>query len=485
MNDKNQILSVLMVLPAALAFAGVLFQIRGQVLQRLALALVALLLVAIGAGLLSELLADSNGLATRRWVGVHFSSFWSQNFEFRIDLFSLAQGFFSVWTFLAAFFVDQEGWSGHRSKLSAALLLLVGVLGAVFSGNLLTFAAMSTLSLIPATLLVGWDGSEDSGLFAQRFGMLGFGGGTLLVITYLGLHPAVKPEEFQILGSFGLKDVLFLMFGVAMLARAPLVPFHAAQWTLLRMKHLAHVIPLLLAWNIGLFGFFRFGPELFPVQMVKFSGALAGLAATSLFVSALLVLRQGRNRQFVYGLHLFLVSAALLGFSALNRLGWMGAWLVLWLSGMTACVAWCLLVVWERRGIDFRLSHLAGAPMFGAVSAYTTAALVGLPVSLLFFSLMFTFVGASEAFRWMYLMVAAAVPLILVAAVRRLFFAQANQKEQSRTGGEFPDLSRSEQLAIFPMVIFLILSMLFINPISARMSGASGAALKAAGWEAE
>ncbi|NUM87664.1 MAG: hypothetical protein HUU37_00530, partial [Bdellovibrionales bacterium] len=266
MSDSRALLNIVLSVPGILGIAGIVFRARGAVLWRMAVLVVLVILLVLGGGLIREFAAEQDSHRIHAWTGMVFSGFWSQDFSFHFDLFSLGQGLFMSWASLTALLVDGKGWAAHRSKLSALLLFLSGVLGAVFAGNLLTFAAFSLVGLFPGVMVIGWDDSKNSAVSAVRFGAAGAAGTVLLLITYLGLHPVVAPVDIRLVGGFGIKDTLFWMFAVALLARAPIVPFHASQWTMLRLGRLPHLLPVMLAWNLGLYGLFRFGPMLFPDQ---------------------------------------------------------------------------------------------------------------------------------------------------------------------------------------------------------------------------
>ncbi len=419
------------------------------------------------------------------WTLISWAPHWGFEIGLHIDFFSAAQALLVSWLFLTSFSLARESFSGHRSKLVASLTLCSAMLGAVLSANLLTFLAFSAAASLFASFLLGLEKSPDAPQDAVRLGMVALSSDLLLLICVLGTNKQIVAGDmfkFVLLGNNISGDtVLFFIFLFAALFKTPLPPFHPHHSSIFRSIELDHLLPRAVLGGLGLFLIFRFMPQLYPGQLKQFATTLMGFGMFSILAGGLYVLKARGIRAWLFASGLILSGLAVSGFASISSLGWLGGWIVYWFGAIAVALAIGLSVVAERRPNTFSINAVREAPFFGFFAIVSVTAIAGMPISLLYFGIVFIFGGAASAFSGFAWIAFIAVPLILGGAIYRLFFQFQAGEKRSATGG-FTDLTFAEKVALSPLLIFLVGTFLCSGYVLTGIGRAVNNAISLLGW---
>lgn len=366
-------------------------------------------------------------------------------------------------------------WEGRTKGYWVSMMLIQsGILGTLFSQDLILFYFFWETMLLPVFMIIGLYGTDDkvySTLKVTIYTMLGslF---MFIAILYLGIS---FYKEFGV-WSFELRDLmqistlsiseqtwLFFAFMVAFAVKIPLFPFHT--WLMKAYSNSptggVFLLSAIMA-KLGVYGILRFVLPLFPELFKEYSMLFVVIGLFGLFYFGIAALMQDdMKKMFAYS------SASHLGFItvgvfSLNAYGIMGA-LFLIVAHAMATGGLFLLTGWlEHQTKSKSISSLGGiaksAPMFTILFFAMILSIVGLPGTNGFISEFLIVLGLFDINTP--LGVLGAFTVVVAASFMLWMFGRAILSENPKTDIKIKDLNIKEITAIAPLM-FLIFAMGF------------------------
>ena len=343
----------------------------------------------------------------------------------------------------------------------ALLTLQTAMCGTLLSLDLVLFYLFWELMLFPMFFLMISGGTKDRSagfvfvlytLTASVFMLaailaLGLGAGSFNLETVLSTSSMSTEMEL----------LLFLGFFSAFAVKVPLFPFHG--WligTQRAASPIASIIVAALLFQMGVYGFLRFGLPLFPRAIDIFAPYLALLGAIGVIYGALVAWKQTELRAVAaYSLlsHLGLCALAL---AAVNSTALLGTVLHTVNHGISTTALFFIIAAIELRAGSGLLSNLGGfvhrAPRLAVFLFITILSLIALPLSNGFIGEFLIFSGALQSFP------ALTVMAMIGTVVGVVYSLQLYQKsclgEQTKI---LNDLSIKECLWLAPCIMLVLL----------------------------
>lgn len=226
----------------------------------------------------------------------------------------------------------------EHPRFMLTVLLTTSTLMSLFTTqNLLWFAVMSALQLIPIGILLhSWSTSAEKSEAVTRFVQFMTTGLVLLLIgTFmLGWNHA---EHHHGIWSFDLTEldpstipssihsILFFLLFYGLAVRVPLFPLHG--WLPRIAEHgTVTVAPVfLLGLKTGIYGILRFVLPLLPDAVIQWSPYVISFAVVGIFYAALLAMIQVNMRRLLAFAVVSHTSIVVIGLFSLNQLAFQGA----------------------------------------------------------------------------------------------------------------------------------------------------------------
>jgi NADH-quinone oxidoreductase subunit M len=288
----------------------------------------------------------------------------------------------------------------HREKEFYILMMVLqfGMFGIVMSLDLVLFYVFFELILIPLYFLIGIWGGERRIQAATKFFIYTMVGSLAMLIGIIWLGMAAKGT----LGYFStdllklraiaptfdttLQLWLFIAFGLAFAVKVPLFPFHT--WLPETYTEAPLPITLTLAgmvFKLGMFGFIRYGIDLFGGAVAIASPYIGVLAVIGIVYGALLALAQTDMKKLVVYSVISHKGFIMLGLFSLTAEGMQGGMVQIVNNGIaTVALFICVGILYDRRK-TYEIGEFGGAAtlmpvlavMMG-IASFASAALPGL-----------------------------------------------------------------------------------------------------------
>lgn len=287
-------------------------------------------------------------------------------------------------------------WHGRTKGYWVSMMLIQsGILGTLFSQDLILFYFFWEMMLLPVFMIIGLYGTDDkvySTLKVTIYTMMGslF---MLLAILYLGIS---YHNEFN-LWSFELNELvkitslskteqfwLFSAFMLAFAVKIPLFPFHT--WLMKTYSNSptggVFLLSSIMA-KLGVYGIIRFVLPLFPELYIEYSPFIIGVGLFGLFYFGIAAIMQDDlKKMFAYS------SASHLGFIvvgifALNTYAMMGSLFLIVAHALATGGLFLMVGFLEYHTNTKSISSLGGiakkAPIFTVIFTIMLLCIVGLP----------------------------------------------------------------------------------------------------------
>jgi NADH-quinone oxidoreductase subunit M len=269
---------------------------------------------------------------------------------------------------------------------------------------------------------------------------------------------------------------LLIGFGVKM----PVFPLHG--WLPLAHVEAPSPVSILLSGallKMGAYGMLR-AIGMMPEATLALQPFLAGLALVSILYGGLLAWRQSDLKAMIAYSSISHMGIVLLGISALNQTGLLGASLQMSAHGLVAGALFLLIgLLYERthtREIADYSSLVHVAPKFAVFTTLALLAALGLPGTAGFVAELHTLIGGFERWGWIIVMVSFGVLISAAYAIRtigRLFTGPVRPEMQG-----VKDL-HSYELAAAGVLVFGILALGFAPAPALELVSASVGKLNA------
>jgi NADH-quinone oxidoreductase subunit M len=223
--------------------------------------------------------------------------------------------------------------------------------------------------------------------------------------------------------------------------------------------------------KMGAYGLLRVMAML-PQAALALQPLLVGIALVSILYGGLLAWRQSDLKAMIAYSSVSHMGVALLGISALNEIGLMGAVLQMAAHGLIAGALFLLIGLLYQRTHTRELSDYGALvrvmPGFSLLMALALLAAMGLPGLGGFIAELHVLIGGFE--RWGWLMLLASLGVLISAAYAIRTMGQLFTGPVRPTMSELHDLQPHEWLAAVPLAAGLVILGLYPAPVIALIS---------------
>ncbi|MGQ4834574.1 MAG: complex I subunit 4 family protein [Candidatus Asgardarchaeia archaeon] len=279
----------------------------------------------------------------------------------------------------------------HHEKEYYALLLLFesAILGVFMSLNLVLFYVFWELVLIPMFPLIGIWGGPNRKYAALKFFIYTHVGSVIMLVGFISFYILSSPHTFDMiaLANAGFPASVQLWLGLTILIgcsiKLPIFPFH----TWLPDAHVQAPSPVsvLLAGlllKMGGYGLIRLGLYLTPLGFEIMAPYLMILAIFSSIYAAFVALAQTDLKRLVAFTSINHMGFVMLGVSAMNIIGVMGAVFQMFSHGTIIALLFLLTgvvhhhvgtrVIDKLAGLKMKLPYTTALLAFGSIAAIST-----------------------------------------------------------------------------------------------------------------
>ncbi len=369
---------------------------------------------------------------------------------------------------------------GRARQYFAAFLFLEGIsLGVFLALDLFLFYVFFDLSLVGMYFLIAVWGHGDSQRSALKFFLYTLAGSLVMLLAILGLYLASEPRTFdmaelitqQPLAGGGLRAALvFLGFVIGLGVKTPIVPFH----TWLPPAHVdapgpASTILAGVLLKLGTYGFVRILLSMMPDTFQRFALPVAIVGVVGIVYGALVALAQTNLKRLVAYSSVNHMGYVILGVAAAAAamgddpdaaaLALSGATLEMVAHGLiTGALFLVAGSVWSRAE-TYELGELGGlagrAPAMTGVVVVAAFASLGLPGLAGFVAEFQIFAGTFSVYP--VLAGLGLLGLVVTAAVFLRMVQRAFLGTLPERWASWPDLSRTETVALLPLIVLVVL----------------------------
>jgi NADH-quinone oxidoreductase subunit M len=348
-------------------------------------------------------------------------------------------------------------------------LLLIGMFGVFASQNLFLFFLFFELTLVPMYFLIGIWGYSEREKAANKFLIYNGVGSAVMLIAFITIYVMMQtmnmtelaaafaqtgdpmapplPESFR----YGLFIALFIAFGI----KLPIFPFHT--WMLKVHVQAPPAIVMIhsgILLKMGAYGLLRMGIGFFPEEAYQFATWMAVLGLINILYGAVLAFVQKDLKMVLAYSSISHMGIVLLGFAAMNSIGFQGAIFQVISHGFISALMFFLIgVIWERTETS-TISELGGLaksmPFVSGILLTAAMASLGLPGMSGFISEFLAFLGL---FGSMPIYAAIGALGIILTAV---YLLRATLRTTfGPTPNRFLQLADAQPMEVIPMVVLL------------------------------
>ncbi|MEJ8544157.1 NADH-quinone oxidoreductase subunit M [Brevibacillus borstelensis] len=348
-------------------------------------------------------------------------------------------------------------------------LLLIGMFGVFAAQNLFLFFIFFELTLVPTYFLIGIWGYGEREKAANKFLLYnGIGSAVMLIafiVLFMYLNTMNMDKIAAILGSSGhpaaaamspeFRFRLFLAIFIAFAVKLPVFPFHT--WMLKVHVQAPPAIVMIhsgILLKMGAYGLVRMGIGFFPEQAYQFAKWMAVLGLINIVYGAVLAFVQKDLKMVMAYSSISHMGIVLLGFAAMNTIGFQGAMFQVISHGFISALLFFLIgMIWERTKTSMidELGGLAKSmPFASGIMLAGAMASLGLPGMSGFISEFFAFLGL---FGQMPILAAIGTLGIVLTAV---YLLRAILKTTfGPTPDRFVGVADAQPMEVVPLVVLL------------------------------
>ena len=372
-----------------------------------------------------------------------------------------------------------------KGYMAMLLLLDTGMMGVFVSLDFFLFYVFWELMLLPMYFLIGVWGGPRREYAAIKFFLYTLLGSVLMLLAIIALYFSVtiidptsgeKLHTFNILAmmnpanftsdallGFGthMRTLAYFALFIGFAIKVPIFPFHT--WLPDAHVEAPTAISVILAGvllKMGTYGLIRISFPIFPELAQKFAFALAVLAFINIVYGALCAMAQTDFKKLIAYSSVSHMGIVLLGMSALNTQGMMGAVFQMFNHGTITAMLFLIVGVLYDRAHTRDLNEFGGLaltmPKYTGMMSIAFFAALGLPGLSGFVSELFSFLGAFQVEKLRLITMVSTLGIILTAAymlwtLQRVFLGKANEKWST-----MPDVDAREIFMLAPLAIIVL-----------------------------
>ncbi|MGC8825807.1 MAG: complex I subunit 4 family protein [Anaerolineae bacterium] len=392
---------------------------------------------------------------------------------------------------------DEAGRSAVQSYFFWLLLLETGVLGVFLALDLVLFYVFWEAMLIPMYFLIGRWGGERWAYATMKFFIYTMAGSALMLVAILAMgyfayqNTGAWTFDWQSLRRLNLPWPaplwLFAMFGLAFAVKVPVFPFHT--WLPDAYVEAPTPVTVLLAGvlsKMGVYGFVRFGLQLFPEGLRTTGPWLAVLAIIGILYASLSALMQKDVKRVIAYSSVAHLSLVVLGVVVANAQTLAGVVMQMISHGIYVAALFLIVGMLEERRGTRLIAEFGGlwkpAPLLGVCFLIAMLGAVGLPGLNGFVGEFLILVGVFQEVR--VYAVLAALGMILGAWYMLWTFQRIMQGPVEARNAGVPDMRGMDLLVVVPLLVLIIVLGVFPNlilvPAGAAVTSLAGQVISVA-----
>ncbi len=394
-----------------------------------------------------------------------------------------------ILTALISFIAVIASWNidkAPKGYMAMLLLLDTGMMGVFVSLDFFLFYVFWELMLLPMYFLIGIWGGPRREYAAIKFFLYTLAGSVLMLLAMIALYSSVAvtdpatgekihtfnmlammdPANFQpnsLLAGFGtqMRAFAYLALFIGFAIKVPIFPFHT--WLPDAHVEAPTAISVILAGvllKMGTYGLIRISFPIFPEMAQTYAFALAIFALINIVYGALCAMAQKDFKRLIAYSSISHMGIVLLGMSALNTQGMMGAVFQMFNHGtITAMLFLIVGVIYDRthtRELDAFGGLASTMPRYTGIVTVAFFAALGLPGLSGFVSEAFSFLGAFQVDKLRIITIVSTLGIVLTAAYmlwtfQRVFLGKVNEKWDL-----LPDVNARELFILVPLAIIIL-----------------------------
>jgi NADH-quinone oxidoreductase subunit M len=390
-------------------------------------------------------------------------------------------------TALISFIAVFASWNidkALKGYMAMLLLLDTGMMGVFVALDFFLFYVFWELMLLPMYFLIGIWGGPRREYAAIKFFLYTLLGSVLILLAMIALYFSVTipdpatgeriytfnmlammdPANFQAgsllvgVGTYW-RHLAYIALFIGFAIKVPIFPFHT--WLPDAHVEAPTAISVILAGillKMGTYGLLRVSYPIFPDLANYYAWGLALLALINIVYGALCAMAQQDFKKLIAYSSISHMGIVLLGMSAMNTQGMMGAVFQMFNHGtITAMLFLIVGVIYDRahtRDLDAFGGLAITMPKYTGIMTVAFFAALGLPGLSGFVSEAFSFLGAFQTFR--VITIISTLGIVLTAGymlwtLQRVFLGQPSEKWAS-----LPDISGRELFTLVPLAVVVL-----------------------------
>jgi NADH-quinone oxidoreductase subunit M len=420
------------------------------------------------------------------WIDIHGVPWFGR---IHVDYFLGVDGLsvpMVLLTALISFIAVFASWNipkALKGYMAMLLLLDTGMMGVFVSLDFFLFYVFWEVMLLPMYFLIGIWGGPRREYAAIKFFLYTLLGSVLMLLAVIALYfsftvpdgatgeriytfnmlAMMNPSNLQpgsLLAGVGTywRHLAYLALFIGFAIKVPIFPFHT--WLPDAHVEAPTAISVILAGvllKMGTYGILRISYPMFPELALYYAWPLAIVALINIIYGALCAMAQQDFKKLIAYSSISHMGIVLLGMSAVNTQGMMGAVFQMFNHGtITAMLFLIVGVIYDRahtRDLDAFGGLAITMPKYTGIMTVAFFAALGLPGLSGFISEAFSFLGAFQTFRT--LTIIGTLGIVLTAAymlwtLQRVFLGQPNEKWAS-----LPDINGRELFTLVPLAIIV------------------------------
>ena len=414
------------------------------------------------------------------WFGrIHIEYFMG------VDGLSVAMVMLTALISFVAVFASWNISKALKGYMAMLLLLDTGMMGVFVALDFFLFYVFWEVMLLPMYFLIGVWGGPRREYAAIKFFLYTLLGSVLILLAMIALYFSVSisdpttGEKFHTFNMLAMMDpanftkeglltglatswryLAYIALFIGFAIKVPIFPFHT--WLPDAHVEAPTAISVILAGvllKMGTYGLLRVSFPIFPEIAAAYAWPLALVALINIIYGALCAMAQQDFKKLIAYSSISHMGIVLLGMSAMNTQGMVGAVLQMFNHGtITAMLFLIVGVIYDRahtRDLDEFGGLAITMPKYAGIMTVAFFAALGLPGLSGFVSEAFSFLGAFRTFP--ILTIISTLGIVLTAAymlwtLQRVFLGQPNER-----WAKLPDINGRELFTLVPLAVIVLI----------------------------
>lgn len=411
---------------------------------------------------------------------VVWSSTIGVSYALGVDGLSLPMVLLATLLSVVALLASHRVTTGVKGYHVWLLILEFAMLGVFMARDWSLFFMFWELTLIPLFFLIDLWGGEKRHVASLNFVLYTMGGSIFILMALIVIYRLTPTQSFAMAAiaeaavSLPRQEQIWLLlaFLIGFGVKIPIFPLHG--WLPLAHVEAPSPVSILLSGvllKMGAYGLLRVVAML-PQGTLTLQPLLVGIALVSIVYGGLLAWRQSDLKAMIAYSSVSHMGVVLLGISALNETGLMGAVLQMTAHGLIAGSLFLLI------GLLYERTHSREVADYGALirvtprfTLFITLALLagmGMPGLAGFVAELHVLIGGFQRWGWLMLLASLGVLISAAYAMRTIggLFAGPPRLELA----DLPDLQPRELLAVIPLAAGLLILGIMPAPLITLIS---------------